>query len=341
MAISGDIEFRVEQAATADHKLLMEIINGAFSVYPFMSGPRLREPEELRAEAGEAGEFILASVGSETLGCAMVAPAPEIDWGVSKDAVIDSPDAMYLGLLGVRPGLRMQGLGRRLVAEAERIAIERGFRKMTLGTLREMGNVDYYEPKGYRVVARLNFPAGHWSVDIPHQFCTMVKDLHVIREARPDEAALIAGIINRAYQVEAFFKIGDRTDASEIREAFANDTFLVLESAGEVIASVRLAAHGGEGHFSMLSVEPAHKGRGLGPVLVAAAERWALERGCHEMTLEVVNLRTELFPWYRKLGYEVCGEQPWPEDSLERISRPAHFVFMRKDLPARIGGEKR
>lgn len=156
-----------------------------------------------------------------------------------------------------------------------------------------------------------------------------------IREARPGETATITALINRAYEVEAFFKVGTRTNEREIAGLLVRDSFLVAEDESHrVLGAVRVSANGSEGHLGMLAIEPSLQGNGLGRRMVAAAEAWALERGCTSMWLETVNLREELPPFYRKLGYEITGTQPWPEDSLERISRPAHFILMSKALPA-------
>ena len=156
-----------------------------------------------------------------------------------------------------------------------------------------------------------------------------------IRTALPGEAPVITAIINRAYRVEDFFKIGDRTDEPEVRRYMAADMFLVAEdNSGRIVGSVRVSGHDGQGHFGLLAVEPDQQGSGLGRRLIDAAEAWARERGCTSMWLEAVNLREELPPYYRRLGYEISGTQPWPEDSLERISRPAHFIIMNKQLAA-------
>lgn len=63
-------------------------------------------------------------------------------------------------------------------------------------------------------------------------------------------------------------------------------------------------------------------------------EAFCLGRGCGWLDLEYVNLREELPAFYARFGFEVTGEEPWPEDALDRISRPAHFVTMSKRLPA-------
>ncbi len=145
---------------------------------------------------------------------------------------------------------------------------------------------------------------------------------------------MITGIINRAYEVEAFFKVGDRTTENEIAGFLSDHTFLVAEGEAGVVGAVRVNHHQSDGHFGMLAVEPSVQANGLGRRLVAAAEAWAAERGCTSMWLEVVNLREELPPWYRKLGYEITGTQPWPEEFRHRISRDAHFIIMSKQLAA-------
>jgi ribosomal protein S18 acetylase RimI-like enzyme len=80
----------------------------------------------------------------------------------------------------------------------------------------------------------------------------------------------------------------------------------------------------------MLSVNPALQGRGLGRRLVDAAENYARVHGCSAMDIRVVNLRTELPAFYRKLGYAETGEVE-PDDP--RALQPFHFVTMSKPLP--------
>lgn len=335
----SSVRLRVAGAESIDPAAIAEVVNAAFYLHAFMTADRT-SPEGVLEEMGTDGVFILAEDDEGLAGTALLKPSIHGDSDDIEDAV-NVDHAAYLGLVCVPPRVNRTGIGRRLMSEAERLATEMGYSQVTLGTVREMGNVDYYEVLGYRVVGSQPFPAGKWGLAIDFEHCTMVKDLLLIREAKPGEAETITGIINRAYEVESFFKIGDRTDVDEIRRFMTHDTFLVAESGGQLIGTVRVSQHGREGHFGMLSVEQSLKGRGLGRKLVAAAEAWAIERGCDEMTLEVVNLRTELFPWYEKLGYSLCGTQPWPEDSKERISQPAHFVLMRRDLPVTAGPEER
>lgn len=46
--------------------------------------------------------------------------------------------------------------------------------------------------------------------------------------------------------------------------------------------------------------------------------------------LQVVNVRSDLFPYYRKLGYVKTGEAPYPYP--DRLSRPVHFEVYTKTL---------
>src|SRR5262249_45903364 len=84
--------------------------------------------------------------------------------------------------------------------------------------------------------------------------------------------------------------------------------------------------------MGMLSVLPERQGQGIGRTLVIAAEDHCRSRGCTWMEIEVVNLRTELPPFYRRLGYQEADERPFPDAA--RAMRPCHFVVMRKPIRA-------
>jgi hypothetical protein len=51
--------------------------------------------------------------------------------------------------------------------------------------------------------------------------------------------------------------------------------------------------------------------------------------GCRAVDIRVVNLRTELPPIYRRLGYLETGIQPFEDP---RASQPCHFILMSKPL---------
>ncbi len=152
-----------------------------------------------------------------------------------------------------------------------------------------------------------------------------------LRRADDDEAAAIADLVNRAYQVEEFFVEGNRTTVDEIRELQEGGYFLVLDYVdGGLAASVYVQVDGDRGYFGMLSVDPDLQGSGLGRRLIGVAEALAEAAGCRAMDLQVVNLRRELPPWYRSLGYRDCGTAPFPVEADPK--QPCHFIRMTKTL---------
>jgi GNAT superfamily N-acetyltransferase len=232
------------------------------------------------------------------------------------------------------------GIGRRLLGEAERIAVDEGLDRVILTTIEEMGNVAYYARFGYGSVSIHALPVGYWGLTIPTHEHGMAKELRgpAIRTARREEAEEIAAVVNLAYVVEDFFKVGPRTDAEEVAEIINSQRFLVIDAgAGGLAACAYLSVEDDRGHFGMLSVHPEHQRRGLARVLVEHMERFCRAQGCRRLDLEYVNLREELPAFYRRFGFEITGEEPWPEDELHRISRPAHFVTMSKRLRPEAG----
>jgi GNAT superfamily N-acetyltransferase len=151
-----------------------------------------------------------------------------------------------------------------------------------------------------------------------------------LREATDADVPALAAAINAAFVVERFFKIGDRTSPDETRARMRRGSFLILEDAGQIVAAIYVSATAGLGYFGTLSVHPGQQGRGLGRRMAEAAENWCRARGCREMEIEVVNLRTELPPFYRRLGYLEAGTRPFPD--AERSTMPCHFIVMRKAL---------
>jgi GNAT superfamily N-acetyltransferase len=166
-----------------------------------------------------------------------------------------------------------------------------------------------------------------------------VQPVKPIRLAVREDAPALARLINDAFTVEAFFKIGDRTSADEILRMMdgpstplgTSGEFLVLEETPGVIAgSVYLQFRGDRAYFGMLSIEPSRQGRGLGRLLIEAVEARSRERGCRAIDIHIVNLREELPPFYRRLGYVEAGTLPFSD--ADRASRPCHFIVMTKAL---------
>jgi len=158
-----------------------------------------------------------------------------------------------------------------------------------------------------------------------------------VRRATAADAAEIATLVNRAYEVEGFFVEGNRTDEAEVAALCERGEILVLDGPhvpGEprtIVASVHVHAEAGGavGALGMLSVAPGLQGRGLGKRMVAVAEALCAAMGCIAMGLNVVNLRTELEAWYRSLGYRPIATEPYVDRA---VRRPCHFIVMQKPL---------
>jgi ribosomal protein S18 acetylase RimI-like enzyme len=155
------------------------------------------------------------------------------------------------------------------------------------------------------------------------------------RLATADDLPAIVPIVNAAFAVEKFFIDGERTSVEIAREQMNNGVFIVAEEATDdgaarIIGSVYVERRGDRGYFGMLAVAPEAQGRGLGRLLVEAAEGHCRANGCDFMDLSVINLRTELPPFYRKLGYRETHTSELPERI--RVTQAAHFIHMSKPL---------
>lgn len=156
-----------------------------------------------------------------------------------------------------------------------------------------------------------------------------------VRRARPDDARALADLVNRAYAVEGFFVDGNRTTPEEIEKLVGKGTFLVLEHGAVLAAAIYVdtrdagtAGHAG-GYIGMLSVEPALQGMGLGTRLVGIAEAMCEAMGAASVRLRIVNLREELYRWYKSLGYREAGTFPYDH---RPVKQACHFVEMHKWL---------
>ncbi len=156
-----------------------------------------------------------------------------------------------------------------------------------------------------------------------------------VRRATSNDVPALLVLINRAYEVEHFFAVGDRTDTEEMRALFGAGDFLILDApqAGEPpLGSVYVEARpDARAYLGLLSVQPAQQKNGVGRALVLAAEDHGRLLGARFMELAVVDLRTELTDWYARLGYAVSGEAAVP-DKPGRFSRPVRFLRMEKPL---------
>ena len=151
-----------------------------------------------------------------------------------------------------------------------------------------------------------------------------------VRQIWPDEADAVAALVNRAFDVERFFKRGDRTTADGVMAMMREGLFLAIEDNNQLVGSVFVRPMRPQGYFGMLAIAPERQGQGLGRTLIDAAERHLAHAGCTHAEIHVVNLREELPPYYARLGYVTVGEVPFPKP--DELSQACHLIVMRKPL---------
>jgi ribosomal protein S18 acetylase RimI-like enzyme len=152
-----------------------------------------------------------------------------------------------------------------------------------------------------------------------------------IRQATASDADEIARIINAAFEIEREFRTGERTSPSKILTSISvkHEIFLVAEDGGRLIGAVEVRVEADAGYFGMLAVEASVRRGGIGRALVEAAEAHCRRAGCSVMTLSTGENRTELIPYYEKMGYRVTAVEPSTNPAFKY---PIRVVKMAKPI---------
>jgi ribosomal protein S18 acetylase RimI-like enzyme len=127
----------MRQAVAADAAAVRALTREAYTKWVAVTG---REPLPMRVDYDEAVQkhrFDLVHEGEALV--ALIETARE-------------PDHLLIVNVAVSPVCQKQGLGRRLMAHAERLAVEAGYREIRLYTNSLMvENIALYERLGYRI----------------------------------------------------------------------------------------------------------------------------------------------------------------------------------------------
>jgi len=102
--------------------------------------------------------------------------------------------------------------------------------------------------------------------------------------------------------------------------------FFLRSSAGEWLGGLLGSIWGGWLHVTHLWVAAPAQHHGNGTRLMQAAERYAVERGCHAATVETLSFQAR--PFYEKLGYRVFA-------TLDDYPPGHSKYFLRKPLTNR------
>lgn len=152
------------------------------------------------------------------------------------------------------------------------------------------------------------------------------------RLAVQQDMSAIIGLVNTAFVVEDFLE-GTRTDEQRMSAMMQKGEFLVAEDeSGRLVAAVYTECSGEHAYLGMLAVDPSRQGTGLGRMITEAAEEYCRDRGCQHMRITVLSLRSQLLPFYRKLGYAEAGTEPFRPSRPLRAGVECHAIVMRKSL---------
>lgn len=151
------------------------------------------------------------------------------------------------------------------------------------------------------------------------------------RIATSPDVDSIVRVINDAFRAaESFFVDRDRIDATKIAAMMQAGKFLVNEEGERITACVYVELRGDRAYFGLLAVDPSAQKKGLGRAMIAVVEDYAREAGCRFMDMRLVNLRAELPPFYKRLGYAETSTEPFTADVETKL--PCHFINMSKPL---------
>ena len=195
-----DLSFRY--ARQSDTPSLVALIERAYrgedtagnwnSEAHLLKGPRTNDEEISTLIAREDSRFIIAEAGGRLAGCCLVQGLddPTRNWS-SADGPVDSGaaspaatavNAAYFGMFAIDPGIHGGGIGKTLIAEAERRVQELwGANQMVMTVINlRTALIEWYQRRGYRLTgATLPFPFSDTTGETTRDFhlVEMRKDL--------------------------------------------------------------------------------------------------------------------------------------------------------------------
>ena len=164
--------------------------------------------------------------------------------------------------------------------------------------------------------------------------------------AKIEDATALDQLVNSAYRgdssrqgwtTEADLLDGTRTDAAAIEEIIRRPGYVILKCMenNQLLGCVELHQDGDKLYLGMLTVRPDLQGKGIGKVLLRAAEEAALRMNCRLIYMTVISVRQELIDWYQRHGYKPTGERKPFAFNDPRFGQPKmklEFIVLEKSL---------
>jgi ribosomal protein S18 acetylase RimI-like enzyme len=83
----------------------------------------------------------------------------------------------------------------------------------------------------------------------------------------------------------------------------ANSTVLIGRNGGDLVSSVLVGHDGHRGWVYYVTVDPGHRFKGYGRMIMTSAENWLLARGIKKLQLMVRGDNAKVHAFYLSLGY--------------------------------------
>lgn len=305
----------VRPALARDETGILDCLLAAFDPFrgdytPAAFADTVQTPDTLRRRMAEGSVFVAQDDAGAIVGTIA--------------AFVTEPGEGHLRGMAVAPAWHGRGVAPRLLRRALDELRAAGCARVTLDATDPLVRAArFYEARGF---ARTGRARDFFGMPV-HEFAAPLDAGLAIRAGGEDDIPALLSVINAAYLVERDFVKGDRLAEDDLRRNLGRGTFLVAARAGAPpVACVFVQpTPDGRAYLGLLAVDPSRQGTGLGDLMMTAAERWCRRAGAVAIDILVVNLRTELPPFYARRGFVPDGTAPFEDP---RRFKPAHFLKM-------------
>lgn len=170
----------------------------------------------------------------------------------------------------------------------------------------------------------------------------------MITKAVVADATELNVLVNSAYRgdssrqgwtTEADLLDGTRIDVEAIKDLILTPgiTILKYSEGNEILACVELKKENEKLYLGMLTVRPHLQGKGIGKILLKAAEEEAHNQKCTSIFMTVISVRKELIDWYMRHGFKPTGEKKpfaFNDPRFGQPKQPLEFIVLEKYLGA-------
>ncbi len=100
-----------------------------------------------------------------------------------------------------------------------------------------------------------------------------------------------------------------------------NRVYAVNDKNGTTVATFRTKRSGDSLHFGKLATRPDMSGRGIGSFCIGEIERFAVESGCRQVSMEVCSSSGNALGFYLNRGYTVSGDGKTLKYPVKKLSK--------------------